>query len=68
MKDKIKLMKGSSKEWHWRHSQNMEGKIREVKERMSSLDTKGETSDLLEEETVELHDLSLNLHSVTCSD
>jgi len=32
---------------------------------MSTLDTKGEVSDLLEEEVVELHDLSMNLHSLS---
>jgi len=65
LKEKMKLIKGSLKEWHQRHSQNLGGKCKQVKERMSLLDTKGETSVLLEEEVHELHDLSVTLHSMS---
>jgi len=41
----------------------MEGKIQMTKDRMATLDTKGETSDLGEGEEAELHELSENLHS-----
>ena len=44
---------------------NIEGKIFEVKNRLSFLDTKGEEAELVEEETRELHDLSINLHSLS---
>lgn len=36
-----------------------------VKERMALLDIKGESSALEEDEVVELHDLSVNLHSLS---
>jgi hypothetical protein len=62
LKEKLKLIKSNLKEWHHRHSKNLEGKSNTVKERMSFLDTKGETSVLLEEELTELHDLSVTLH------
>ena len=62
--EKLKLIKGSLREWHQRHSQNLIGKCNTVKERMSTLDIKGETSTLDEEEVIELHDLSVNLHSL----
>ena len=45
-------------------SHNMEGKLCMVKVRMLFLDTKGETSALVEEAVAELHDLSVNLHSL----
>lgn len=64
LRQKLKLLKNSLKEWHQQHSQNMEGKITEVKKRISYLDSKGETSALIEDEMKELHDLSANLHSM----
>lgn len=64
-KEKLKLIKGSLKEWHRSHSQNMEGKLRVVKDMMASLDSKGESSDLLQEEMEELHELSFSLHSLS---
>ena len=64
LKEKLKLIKSNLKEWHHRHSKNLEGKSNTVKERMSFLDTKAETSALLEEELTELHDLSMTLHSL----
>jgi hypothetical protein len=65
LKEKLKLIKGSLKEWHQRHSQNMDGRCRMVKERMALLDIKGESSALKDDEVVELHDLSENLHSLS---
>jgi hypothetical protein len=59
------LIKGSLKEWHQRHSQNLAGRCSSVKERMDFLDTKGETSALDDDEVAELHDLSVNLHSLS---
>lgn len=57
------MMKLFLKEWHYQHSQNLEGKMMEVKNRIAVLDAKGELSTLLEDEVVELHDLSYRLHS-----
>jgi hypothetical protein len=63
LKQKLKLMKSRLKKWHYRHSQNLEGKIMEFKNRISVLDAKGEAETLLEEEFEELHNLSVQLHS-----
>ena len=65
LKQKLKMMKASLKEWHQQHSHNMESKISEVKNRLSFLDSKGEVNVLLEEEVKELHHLSVNLHSMS---
>ena len=64
LKLKLKLIKGSLKEWHQQHSRNVEGKRKEAKERISFLDTKGEDTALLEDECVELRDLSVSLDSL----
>ena len=65
LKEKLKLIKGALKACHQQHYQNLEGKLQKVKERMASLDYKGESSDLSLEEVVELHGLSDNLHSLS---
>jgi len=65
LKEKLKLIKGSLREWHQRHSRNLIGKCNTVKERMSILDIKGEMSTLDDEEVSELQDLSLNLRSLS---
>jgi hypothetical protein len=65
LKEKLKLIKGSLKEWHQRHSQNLEGRCRTMKEQMAILDIKGESSAFVEDEVAELHDLSVNLHSLS---
>jgi len=59
------MIKCCLKEWHQQHSKNIEGKILNVKNRISSLDLKGEECDLLAEETEELRDLSVELHSLS---
>ena len=64
LKQKLKMIKACLKEWHQTHSQNTEGKILEAKNRIPFLDSKGETSVLLDEEVQELHELSVNLHSM----
>ena len=58
------MMKASLKEWHLRHCQNLDGRMAEVKGKMSILDEKSELSALLEEEVKDLHDLTANLHSM----
>jgi len=65
LRQKFKMIhKNSLKEWHRQHSQNMEGKMTEVKNRVSYLVSKGEVSALCDEEVMELHELSANLHSM----
>jgi len=64
LKHKLKLMKASLKEWHQHHSQNLDGKLKEVKNRVTMLDSKAEGTVLIEEELEELHDLSVNMHSL----
>jgi hypothetical protein len=65
LKEKLKLVKGCLKEWHQNHCQNLEARCGMLKERMSTLDIKGETTALAEEEEVELHELSIGLHSLS---
>jgi len=65
LKMKLRMIKFCLKEWHQQHTKNIEGKILDVKSRISSLDLKGEECDLLEEETEELRDLSVELHSLS---
>jgi len=65
LKQKLKMIKLSLKDWHQRHSQNMEGKISSVKNHIFFFDSKAETSKLLEEEVNEIHELSVNLHSLS---
>jgi hypothetical protein len=65
LKIKLKMIKQCLKEWHQQHTKNIDGKIMEVKNRIFSLDTKGEEAELQEEEIQELHDLSMNLHSLS---
>jgi len=43
----------------------LEGKISEVKNRISYFDSKGEVSELIEEEVLELQELSVTLHSMS---
>jgi len=62
---KFTMLKYFLKEWHQQHSQNLEGKISDVKNRISYFDSKGEVNALLEEEVKELQDISVNLHSMS---
>lgn len=64
LKEKLKMLKLSLKEWHMQHARNIGGKIMAVKNQISVLDSKAELSMLLDEEVLELHDLSANLHSL----
>jgi len=56
-KEKLKLIKGCLKTRHKNHTQNLEGKINAVKDRISSLDIKGEVQILEEEELEEIHSI-----------
>lgn len=64
MKEKYKAMKGALKEWHITHTHNFPGRMDSLKERIYSLDSKGENTLLTEEEVEELHGLISDLHSL----
>lgn len=64
LQQKLKLLKLNLKEWHHQHSRNLEGWAAEIKNRMSQLDVLGEGAVLSKEEVEELHELSVNLHSL----
>jgi len=64
LQQKLKMIKSSLKEWHYQHAQNLDGRMRDVKDRMSVLDATADSVDLQEAEATELHDLSVSLHSM----
>lgn len=64
LKQKLKMIKFCLKAWHQQHSKNLDGKILDVKNQISSLDIKGEEVVLQDDEIKELHDVSANLHSM----
>ena len=65
LQQKLNMIKFRLKDWHQQHFKNIEGKILDAKNRISSLDIRGEESEFQEEEIWELHDLSVNLHSLS---
>lgn len=64
LKQKLKLIKTCLKDWHQQHFQNMDGRMMEIKNKMSHLDVKAEMSALSDDEVDELHELFVNLHSM----
>ena len=48
-KEKFKMIKGSLKVWHHNHVQNLGGSIKEVTNHISSLDSKQDDRELLED-------------------
>jgi len=59
LKEKLNLIKGCMEIWHKNHTKNLEGKMKNMKDRISSLDSR------VEEEDVEgLQSLSANLFSI----
>jgi len=50
LKEKLKMLKFSLKEWHQQHAKNMDSKIVTVKNRISCLESKAELSVLGEDE------------------
>jgi len=58
------LIKGSLRIWHHKHTQNFEGRISDLQDRISSLDAKREDFDLDLEEIEELHAIFDNSHSL----
>ncbi|PNY07495.1 cysteine-rich receptor-like protein kinase, partial [Trifolium pratense] len=65
LKEKLKLIKAGLKEWHKVHTQNLHSRIDSLKARLSALDEKGEEEALSEEELVEFHGVSLDIHSLS---
>ena len=66
LQQKLKMIKASLKVWHPQHVQNMDGMMKELKDKMFVLDAKAEDVDLQEAEVTKLHDLSITLHSMAC--
>ena len=64
LKEKLKLLKVALKEWHRRHTQNLPARILSLKNRIESLDLKGETQVLCEKEVEELHGFTEDLFSL----
>jgi hypothetical protein len=46
LQQKLKMIKASLKVWHSQHDQNMDGRMKEIKDKMSYLDVNEETVDL----------------------
>ena len=46
LQQKLKMIKSSLKGWHSQHVQNLDDRMREVKDKMSVLDAKAEIVDL----------------------
>ncbi|GKV27862.1 hypothetical protein SLEP1_g36982 [Rubroshorea leprosula] len=61
LKEKLKLLKNSMKEWTRSHVQEVDKKIEEAKDNIAKLDCKGELQQLTEEESSLKRDLLLNL-------
>ncbi|CAJ2632329.1 unnamed protein product [Trifolium pratense] len=65
LKEKLKMIKVALKEWHKTHAQNLPSRIDNLKIRLASLDEKGEEDDISEEDLVELHGVSHDIHSLS---
>ncbi|PNX67917.1 cysteine-rich receptor-like protein kinase, partial [Trifolium pratense] len=59
------MIKVALKDWHKTHAQNLPSRIDNLKIRLSALDEKGGEDDLSEEELVELHGVSNDIHSLS---
>ncbi|XP_024630914.1 uncharacterized protein [Medicago truncatula] len=65
LKEKLKRIKSDLKEWHLSHSHNIPGKISSLKNQINVLDSKGDVDILSDEDVNTLHELSLELHSLS---
>jgi len=65
LKEKLKLLKLALKEWHQCHSQNLPARISTIKENIATLDLKGETEVLCDEEIDALHGFTDKLFSLS---
>jgi len=61
LKEKLKRLKVELRCWHLNHTSNIDGKIREAKNRLADLDVIGESRVLLSEEEAELHCLPADI-------
>ncbi|GAU51940.1 hypothetical protein TSUD_417220, partial [Trifolium subterraneum] len=59
------MIKVALKEWHSAHVQNLPSRIESLKARLTDLDQKGEDGVLSEDEIVELHGVSSDIHSLS---
>ena len=64
LKEKFKLIKLALREWHQTHSQNLPAKIATLKDRIATLDSKGESDVLLDSEVEDLHECTEELFSL----
>jgi len=64
LKEKLKLIKLALKEWHQTHLQNLPARILNPKEKIATLDLKGELVTLCDDEIEELHGYSDELYSL----
>jgi len=62
LKEKLKLIKLTIKEWHISHSKNVAGKVDSLKARLSILNCKGKDEVLTDDEAAELHGIISCLH------
>jgi hypothetical protein len=65
VKEKLKLIKISLKDWHMTHTKNLPARIQALKSQIDMLDSKGEENVLSEEEVDELHSMSTELQSLS---
>jgi hypothetical protein len=65
LKEKLKMIKNSLKEWHTSHGRNAVERLKKVKERRQILETKGESEELLEYEREEMLFLSSQVFSMS---
>jgi hypothetical protein len=65
LKEKMKLIKGSLREWHMAHFQNLPSRIDTLKARLSVLDANGELEALSEDELEDFHGISSDIHALS---
>lgn len=70
LKEKMKFIKSHLKEWHQDHSADLSGKIQELKKAVNTLEFKGESASLCDEETRFKRETTaelFNLSNLNCS-
>ncbi|GAU23538.1 hypothetical protein TSUD_40160, partial [Trifolium subterraneum] len=65
LKEKLKLIKLALKEWHGSHARNLPGRLDDLKNRLSVLDSKGEEEELTEEELADFRSITSDIHSLS---
>ena len=59
------MIKLALREWHQTHAQNLTAKIQSLKDKITSLDLKGESDVLIDEEVEDLHGFTEDLFSLS---